>query len=160
LKNNTVVRYNTHMVMAVPLLEQAREEYGLQTHDWFQPTEYYLGTPKEDEYYAEVWSNELYHAPTYWVIESIKWEDPVAIPLALFEDDKPILSEYDLSMLIRGCLWYRRFHKGDRFNDSLWPYITKLGSVCPHTKALQKYAFKISKEPTVEFYLNSEFSPK
>jgi hypothetical protein len=167
--NNSTSRRATHFLAAVPLIVEARKLFNICSENWAYPTEWWLGTPEEDGYYAEVWSDGMDWNTHFWVIETIKHSSPKVEPLLHFETDRGprfhmyVLSEFVRAILSfrRGSMWLEEEHPQGHYHD-LWSYVHRLEEkpmeAGPVT--MQRYKFGHGSQPDVAFYANPEFFPE
>lgn len=128
---NTCSQHPTHFLAAIPLIYAAEEELHIPSENWPYPTQYKIGTPEIDQYYAEVWKDGMDWHSNYWIIESITTNDPVVFPLILFgsTQEESKFNAYDFKQLMYAVLIYRQtttWIKQDNRgwpHDQVWPFV-------------------------------------
>lgn len=169
---NTVMNISTHFLNPVELIKSARTEYNIASENWPCPTRSKLGTPSLDGYYCEVWQDGMDWQHTYWLLEQVKTNAPVALPFIRFdkheEEDK--FNLYDFENMINAILFYRRNDLWIRdkdvygiFSDTVWPYFhfNKILSGQSYFQNYwsRNYYFKHASQPRVEFEVNTKLLP-
>jgi hypothetical protein len=164
---NTVMLAPTYLLNAVGVIEKGRKDFNIPSENWPYPAGLYLGTPTIDKYYTEVWIDGMDWQNTYWLVESERYEDPIAIPLVIFENHKEEskIDTEDLSELFRGLMWVRRSKLLDEKLD-LGIYCDYLSCICKikpeviycsnSTNKLKMHHFKLGKQSSMRFFLNQD----
>lgn len=165
---NTTSTYSTHFLRAVELIEKARKTFNIPSENWPYPTKNSIGSP-DDNYYAEIWSDGMDWQSSYWIIETVKGNDPVCLPFLIFEDvgNQVNFKSYDFNNLIKASLYERRdrlWIKQDDgcFNDLIWAYFYKIEpeDIFKSPAIMKKYMVEHSSQPRVQFYMNIDFVPE
>ena len=170
---NTTSKNPTHFLAAVELIHEAHPALEIPNENWPGPTQIRLGTPRTDAYYAEVWNDGMDYQRTYWAIESVLYENPVALPLLVFQDheSRDNFNDYDFNELLMGMLWHRRattwFEKQNMpydsgvYNDTVWPFLNTVPNAHPPSiggcAGLEPYSFQHASQCQVFFFANPLF---
>ena len=110
---NTVSNHPTHFLRAVELITQARTTFNVSSENWPHPSQHCYGIPNDD-YYAEMWTDDMDYQPSYWIIEEYDLDKPKIQPLIIFNsnEERNRFNDYDFSQLFKAIVYYRR--------DSVW----------------------------------------
>jgi hypothetical protein len=114
----------SHFPAALDLIRWARAHFKVASENWPYPTIHRLGDPR-DGYYAEVWQDGMDWQNSYWIIESIKHDNPKIQPIIIFEDhrDEEKFNAYDFANLLRAIMQKRRwklwFDSDEKLKDFL-----------------------------------------
>jgi len=162
---NTTIGYPTHFPAALQLIQKGRKEFCVSSENWPYPTKYFLGKPDIDKYYAEIWVDGMDWQHNYWLIESVKWDEPRIQPLIIFasHDEEDKFNAYDFENFMMAILWLRRDelwikeHDHTRYSDEVWPFV-HIGDEefdIKRGKALMRCMYmEHASQPKVGFHLN------
>ena len=165
---NTITSKPTYFPAALALIQNAREQFQIVSENWPYPTGINFGMPR-DRYYAEVWVDGMDWQPSYWFIEAENYNNPVCLPLMIFERHaiRESLSEYDFNELCKAIMWYRRdilWIKNDPrgiYNDTVWPTLKEVPVLDGPGNPMKRYSYRpAASQPKVEFWINGELLPK
>jgi len=167
---NTTSKHSTHFLRGVDLIYEGVEKYGIPSENWPYPTKYRLGDPLVDRYYAEVWVNGMDWQPSYWVIETDNYNEPIVYPFIIFNEneDRSKFNSSDFEDLIESCLWFRRnelwiSHHPDNsvYNDTVWPFLyINPNSQRFNYEFLRDGYFEHGSQKKVDFVINSSYVPR
>jgi len=166
---NTTSVHPTHFISAVPLICEARKKFKVASENWPYPTRFRFGSTK-DLYYAEIWQDGMDWQNTYWIIESIKFSEPMIVPLIKFSDhsEEDKFNSVDFLNMMNAIFYYRRdsewIKHGDLgvYNDTVWPFVErdkrKSTKVCG-TEFLVFCSMQHASQEKVIFEINRKFLP-
>jgi len=156
--NNTTSSTKTSFLAGVELVKDARQTYNVSSENWTYPK--YIFGETDDEYYAEVWTDGMDWNLVFWLIESIKYNEPKIVPFAIFEEDclekisKRTLDEITrlIFRLRRDKFWIKQYNVG-HLHDEVLPYLTI--DERPHN-FYNLAIFEHGSQERVEFLLSKE----
>lgn len=130
---NTISREPTHFLAAVELIKEARKSYQVPSENWPYPTPHRYGFPK-DRYYAEIWVDGMDWQHTYWIIETVNFNNPRVFPLVVFDNHKQqeLFNDHEFRQLLMAMMDYRRnevwikSNDGSWYNDDVWCFVERL----------------------------------
>jgi len=167
INNNALSSFPTRFLAGIQLIAEAREMYHVPSENWTYP--FFNYGQSDDKYYAELWSDGMDWNYNVWVIESVKYGDPVVTPFMNFErgEEYEKFNNYDLKLLYKEALRYRRSTEWLVFNDNkkdwdseIMHHIHKIDhpSQSP-INMLFKYYIEHNSQKRVEFWMNQKFLP-
>lgn len=161
---NTFSNYPTHFLQGVNLIQEARSKYSVASENWPYPTSYKIGEPiNKDLYYAEIWKDGMDWQHNYWIIESAKYNEPIAYPILKFSDhsEEEKFNSYDFSEFMRAILAYIRYLNVEiecpgSYNDIIWPFVFVEYKKNFWLKGFMEH----SSQPRVSFEINENCVPR
>ena len=164
---NTTSIIPTCFLSGAQLITYSREKFHVPSENWPYPTAFKIGDPR-DRYYAEIWGDGMDWQITYWIIESVIYSDPIAIPLIMFDDHsiREKFVECYFKEFINGILWFRRNQMWIKernlgvYDDSVWPFVD-VYQLEQHPQISELFFGEMShaSQPLVNFWINSDFVP-
>lgn len=165
---NTTSHQPTHFIRAVELIDFSRRNYQVPSENWPYPTSHRLGDPR-GQYYAEVWVDGMDWQPSYWLIETHGYRNPICLPLMIFEDHKyrDMFSVYTLSSVMKALMQYRQdilwVKHGEQgyHNEEIWPYFHPFepAEFRKGPASMFKAFFEHASQEAVSFFIHEECVP-